>query len=59
MNTSLPAHLHQLLQQQIAESGLSEDEETRQLMERLSALSDNVAKAKSAILQRRKEKQSL
>lgn len=58
MNTSLPAYLHQLLQEQAAESGSGEDAETRQLMERLSTLSESVAKAKSTILQRRLNKQA-
>ena len=53
---SLPAYLQQVLENHVAKSELSEDEELRDLFQRLSKLNENVEKVKSTIMQKRMNK---
>ncbi|MDP5029788.1 MAG: hypothetical protein NWQ54_25115 [Paraglaciecola sp.] len=58
MNTkSLPAHLQQVLEQHVAESQLTQDDELREIFAKLSSLNSKVELLKSKIIQNRQNKQ--
>lgn len=58
MNTkSLPAHLQQVLEQHVAQSQLTHDDELREIIAKLNSLNSKVELLKHKILENRQNKQ--